>query len=79
MQLNILCVGDVVGQPGRTFLANALPVLAKYHHLDLIVVNAENIAGGRESRRRSFKNCSTTESTSSPLAITATNDTKFTR
>ncbi len=46
MQLNILCVGDVVGQPGRTFLANALPVLIKARNIDMVIVNAENAAGG---------------------------------
>ncbi len=46
MQVKIFCIGDVVGQPGRTFLANALPVLIKYHQIDVVIADAENIAGG---------------------------------
>jgi metallophosphoesterase (TIGR00282 family) len=46
MLINIFCIGDIVGQPGRTFLANALPVLIKYRNIDVVVANAENAAGG---------------------------------
>lgn len=46
MQIRVLCVGDIVGRPGRTFLALALPAMAKIHAFDLVVVNAENAAGG---------------------------------
>jgi len=46
MHVNIFCIGDIVGQPGRTFLANALPSLIKYRNIDLVVANAENAAGG---------------------------------
>jgi hypothetical protein len=46
MLLNILCCGDVVGQPGRTFLSKALPVLIKSRQIDMVIVNAENAAGG---------------------------------
>jgi metallophosphoesterase (TIGR00282 family) len=46
MLINIFCIGDLVGQPGRTFLANALPVLIKSRNIDVVVANAENAAGG---------------------------------
>ncbi len=46
MQVNIFCIGDIVGQPGRTFLANALPVLVKSRNIDMVIANAENAAGG---------------------------------
>ncbi|MFA5863220.1 MAG: TIGR00282 family metallophosphoesterase [Phycisphaerae bacterium] len=46
MLLNIFCIGDIVGQPGRAFLANALPVLVKSHNIDFVIANAENSAGG---------------------------------
>ena len=46
MSLRLLCVGDVVGRPGRQLLAEHLPRLAKEHLLDCIIVNAENLAGG---------------------------------
>jgi 2',3'-cyclic-nucleotide 2'-phosphodiesterase len=46
MPINILCVGDVVGRPGRKVLANCLGDLIKAHNVDLVVCNAENAAGG---------------------------------
>ena len=46
MTLNILCIGDVVGQPGRGMLADHLPTLIEQHQIDLVVCNAENAAGG---------------------------------
>jgi hypothetical protein len=44
--MNILCIGDVVGKPGRTVLADQLPQLILQRKLDLVVCNAENTAGG---------------------------------
>ena len=46
MLLNILCVGDVVGAPGRRVLAQALPRLTSECGVHCNVVNAENTAGG---------------------------------
>jgi hypothetical protein len=44
--MNILCVGDVVGKPGRAVLAEQLPRLIARRQIDLVVCNAENAAGG---------------------------------
>ena len=44
--MNILMVGDVYGEPGRTALAKLLPRLKQEHAIDLTVVNVENAAGG---------------------------------
>lgn len=44
--LNILCVGDVVGRAGRDILATRLTGLIDSFHLDFVVVNGENAAGG---------------------------------
>ena len=46
MLLKILCVGDVVGAPGRRILAQALPGLTTEHGIDCNIVNAENAASG---------------------------------
>ncbi len=46
MPVRVLCVGDVVGRPGRAVLAEQIPKLKKERELDCIIVNAENIAGG---------------------------------
>lgn len=44
--MNILCIGDIVGRPGREALARELPGLRKTHAIDFVVVNGENAAGG---------------------------------
>lgn len=46
MQINLLCIGDVVGRPGRFVLSQALPDLIKTHDLHCVICNAENAAGG---------------------------------
>lgn len=46
MQLRLLCVGDVVGAPGRRILSEALKVIVPQHSIDCVIVNAENAAGG---------------------------------
>lgn len=44
--INILCIGDIVGRPGREVLKAVLPGLRQQHALDLVIVNGENTAGG---------------------------------
>lgn len=39
-------VGDVIGQPGRRACKALLPGLRAEHHIDLVVANGENVAGG---------------------------------
>ena len=46
MSLNILCIGDVVGRPGRSVLANHLGELIRRRDIGFVVCNAENAAGG---------------------------------
>ncbi|MFQ5957588.1 MAG: TIGR00282 family metallophosphoesterase [Candidatus Brocadiales bacterium] len=46
MKLNILVLGDIVGQPGRYIIENKLPVLIREEKIDFVVANAENAAGG---------------------------------
>jgi len=46
MKLNILCIGDIVGRPGRRILADKLKALVKERSIDCVVANAENAAGG---------------------------------
>jgi 2',3'-cyclic-nucleotide 2'-phosphodiesterase len=45
--VNILFCGDVVGRPGREAVRKYVPDLRRRYALDLVVVNAENAAGGR--------------------------------
>src|SRR6266498_5006940 len=44
--MNILFVGDVVGQPGRRALDRALLSLIDRKNVDFTIVNVENVAGG---------------------------------
>ena len=44
--MNILCIGDIVGRPGREALAFALPRIKKEHKIDFVIANAENASGG---------------------------------
>jgi len=46
MSINILCIGDVVGKPGRSVLADHLGNLIVERDIELVVCNAENAAGG---------------------------------
>jgi hypothetical protein len=46
MAFRILCLGDIVGRPGRQAVHQLLPGLVRQHQVDLVVANAENIAGG---------------------------------
>lgn len=46
MKLNLLCIGDVVGRPGRFAVSQALPKLIEQYDLHCVICNAENIAGG---------------------------------
>lgn len=45
-QVNILCIGDVVGRPGRYMVAQALPQLVKDHDIHCVIANVENAAAG---------------------------------
>jgi metallophosphoesterase (TIGR00282 family) len=46
MKLNILCIGDIVGRPGRRILADKLRNLVQERSIDCVIANAENAAGG---------------------------------
>jgi metallophosphoesterase (TIGR00282 family) len=46
MKLNILCIGDIVGRPGRRIVADRLKPFIKERSIDCVIANAENAAGG---------------------------------
>ncbi len=46
MRLNLLCIGDIVGRPGRHILAEKLKAVVEEHAIDCVIANAENAAGG---------------------------------
>ena len=46
MKVNILCIGDIVGRPGRRIIADKLKTLVRELDIDCVIANAENAAGG---------------------------------
>jgi 2',3'-cyclic-nucleotide 2'-phosphodiesterase len=44
--VNILFIGDIVGEPGRKAVKTLLPTLRERHVVDFVVANGENSAGG---------------------------------
>jgi metallophosphoesterase (TIGR00282 family) len=44
--MRILFIGDVVGQPGVTFVKRAVPALIAAEQIDVVVANGENASGG---------------------------------
>lgn len=44
--MNVLFIGDIVGQPGRKILKDRLAELRKQYSVDVCVANAENAAAG---------------------------------
>src|SRR3990170_8395693 len=44
--MRILFIGDIVGKPGRHICTQAMRGLRAEENLDLVVANAENVAGG---------------------------------
>ncbi|MHC4269032.1 MAG: TIGR00282 family metallophosphoesterase [Planctomycetota bacterium] len=46
MQLNILAIGDIVGQPGRKILEKKLKNFINEQNIGFCIANAENAAGG---------------------------------
>jgi len=45
--MRVLCIGDIVGKPGRKAVAGLLPGLRRELHIDAVVANGENAAAGR--------------------------------
>jgi len=54
--MNILCIGDIVGKPGRLAVEGLLPDLKKEFHIGFVIINAENAAGGSGLTSRIAKN-----------------------
>ncbi|MCA9391616.1 YmdB family metallophosphoesterase [candidate division WWE3 bacterium] len=45
--LKILLIGDVVARPGRRAVQTVLPQIKEEEGVDLVIANAENLAGGK--------------------------------
>lgn len=44
--MNIFCIGDIVGRPGREAIRKLLPAMKEEFSIDFVIANAENAAGG---------------------------------
>ncbi len=44
--MKILFIADIVGKPGRSALAQSLPLLVQERQIDFVIANGENAAGG---------------------------------
>ncbi|GJQ27213.1 MAG: metallophosphoesterase [Phycisphaerae bacterium] len=46
MEITLLCIGDVVGRPGRSVVSQAIPRIVKERGVDCVIANVENAAAG---------------------------------
>lgn len=53
--MNILYIGDIMGEPGMKAVAKVLPMLRKEHKLDLVIAQAENVTEGKGLSKKDFK------------------------
>ena len=44
--MRVLCIGDIMGEPGRRAVARAMPRLVAQRQIDVVIGNGENVAGG---------------------------------
>jgi metallophosphoesterase (TIGR00282 family) len=44
--VNVLFIGDIVGEPGRRAIKELVPKLRRQHEVDIVIANGENSAGG---------------------------------
>lgn len=52
--MNILAVGDLVGESGLEKLTEVLPKIKEEYQIDFVIVNAENVAGGMGMTTKDF-------------------------
>ncbi|MBF0386213.1 MAG: TIGR00282 family metallophosphoesterase [Candidatus Omnitrophica bacterium] len=55
--MRILCLGDVVGQPGRFALQSELKNIIRDEKIDFVIANGENVAGGAGLTSRLSRQC----------------------
>ncbi|MEG8945846.1 TIGR00282 family metallophosphoesterase [Rosettibacter firmus] len=55
MDINILFIGDIVGQPGLNIVNMWLPSLQKKYRADVTIVNGENVSDGKGCTEKEAK------------------------
>lgn len=53
--MNVLYIGDIMGDPGIRAVATALPRVRREHRLDLVIAQAENVTHGKGLSKADFK------------------------
>lgn len=53
--MNILYVGDIMGEAGMRAVSAVLPKLKKIHEIDLVIAQAENVTDGKGLSKTDFK------------------------
>lgn len=53
--MNILYVGDVMGEPGLAVVEKLLPDLRRKHEVDLVIAQAENLSDGKGVRVADYR------------------------
>ncbi len=53
--MNILYIGDIMGEPGIKVIKQVLPDLCKQHEVDLVIAQAENVTEGKGLSKDDFK------------------------
>lgn len=46
LMTRILCVGDIIGKPGRKVVKHMVPLLRKEEKIDLVIANSDNVTSG---------------------------------
>lgn len=44
--MRVLCIGDIMGEPGRRAVVRVVPRLIAQRQIDAVIANGENVAGG---------------------------------
>ena len=52
--MRILAIGDLVGEGGLKKLKEVLPNLKQKEHIDFVITNGENVAGGMGITKKNF-------------------------
>lgn len=52
--MRILFLGDIVGRSGRKVVKDLLPKIVEEKKPDIVIANAENLAGGKGTNRKTI-------------------------
>ena len=53
--MNILYIGDIMGEPGVRLVADLLPKIKKEEKIDLVIAQAENVTNGKGISKQDFQ------------------------